>query len=439
MVSFDQNIIMYLNGLFPHSVIIGRLVEIVYKLIRWIRSMTLIRSLISVMIVAAMALPAWTADSYYVSASLGRDRYDGLSPAPAGGNHGPFRTIQKAADAAQRPGDTVIVRDGTYTKPGPDTRRDVVALTHGGSPGAYITFKAENLGGAIIDGGGAGPDDPSWDTAARAGFVLYNGVGYIVIEGFEIKGLREFGIYVAYPDNSYITVRRNHIHHVGNYVSREVPFSGKAGLFNVAGSHDITLDGNKIHDVGRTNLPDTGDHGLYLKGSRNTIINNIFDNFPKGWHIQLAGPKVTDFKIANNTFYGRAGGGDGQIILWDNGGPVEHITISNNISAAARGCFVRVYRNPFNFRDIRYRHNVVSAPALYNHRWGTTEDQGNLLSTDPKLANPPADFHLRPGSPCIGAAYPPDTPDHDYTQVRRAGAAGADVGAYAHISAFPPK
>ena len=402
-------------------------------------AMMLIRNLISVIVLVTMALPAWAGNTYYVSASLGRDQYDGLSPAPTGGPHGPFRTIQKAADAAQRPGDTVVVRDGTYTRPGTDVRRDVVALTHRGSPGAYITFKAENIGKAVIDGGGAGPDDPSWDTAARAGFVLFNGVSYIVIEGFEIKGMREFGIYVAYPDNSYITVRRNHIHHIGNYVSREVPFSGKAGLFNVARSNNITLDGNKIHDVGRTNHPDNSDHGLYMEGTHNTIINNIFYNFPKGWHIQLAGPGVTDFKIANNTFYGRTGGGEGQIILWDNGGPVDHITISSNISAAAQGCFVRVYRNPDNFSNIRYRHNVVSAPALYDRNWGLTEDQGNHLSTDPKLANPPADFHLQAGSPGIGAAYPPDTPDHDYDQVRRAAPAGDDVGAHAYISAFAPK
>src|SRR5207253_2589358 len=35
----------------------------------------------------------------------------------------PFRTIQRAADAA-RPGDTVLIEDGTYTRPAEGTRCD---------------------------------------------------------------------------------------------------------------------------------------------------------------------------------------------------------------------------------------------------------------------------------------------------------------------------
>ena len=55
----------------------------------------------------------------------------------------PFKTIQKAADAA-RPGTTVLVKAGTY--------RESILLKHGGTANAPIILRAMPPGSAVVDG-----------------------------------------------------------------------------------------------------------------------------------------------------------------------------------------------------------------------------------------------------------------------------------------------
>ncbi len=78
---------------------------------------------------------------YFVSPT-GSDSSSGTSSAP-------FKTIQKAANIVN-PGDTVIIKDGIYI----DTNNDnfVVQLNRGGTASNWITFKAEDKWGAILDG-----------------------------------------------------------------------------------------------------------------------------------------------------------------------------------------------------------------------------------------------------------------------------------------------
>ncbi|HEY3379476.1 MAG TPA: hypothetical protein VGL77_18525, partial [Armatimonadota bacterium] len=51
------------------------------------------------------SLPVVAAD-YYVDNTVGNDTFDGVSKTVTGANSGPFRTITRAANAAN-PGDTV--------------------------------------------------------------------------------------------------------------------------------------------------------------------------------------------------------------------------------------------------------------------------------------------------------------------------------------------
>ena len=86
----------------------------------------------------------------------------------------PFRTIQKAADTAQS-GDTVLVRGGQYT--------EEITLNNSG-----VTFMSVGPDRAVVDGGGRRPH----------GFHVPGGgnITDIVIQGFEITGQTEKGIYV---------------------------------------------------------------------------------------------------------------------------------------------------------------------------------------------------------------------------------------------------
>ena len=103
--------------------------------------------------------------TYYVSGT-GRDAGSGRSEKKA------FRTLQYAADKT-KPGDTVLVMNGTYTKPGPEV--NVLDIRNSGKPGDYITYKAYPGHRPLIKVSGN-----------YAGILIR--VPYIVIDGFTVEG-----------------------------------------------------------------------------------------------------------------------------------------------------------------------------------------------------------------------------------------------------------
>src|SRR5690348_10262851 len=82
--------------------------------------------------------------TYYVSPT-GSDANPGTGSAP-------FQTIQQAAKVIN-PGDTVIVRDGTYSNAAAfGDGSSLVVVDRGGTSDSWVTFIAENNGGAVMDG-----------------------------------------------------------------------------------------------------------------------------------------------------------------------------------------------------------------------------------------------------------------------------------------------
>ena len=120
-----------------------------------------------------------TAATFYVAT-------DGSDSNP-GSDSAPFRTLQRAANAAFA-GDTVVVRDGSYGHENSvtggdssDNENSPVVLYNSGSPGAPITIKAENQWGAVLD----------CELLCDAYINLYN-ASYIVIQDFVItRGYKE--------------------------------------------------------------------------------------------------------------------------------------------------------------------------------------------------------------------------------------------------------
>ena len=129
-----------------------------------------------------------------------------IAPTGSDGNSGtaaaPFRNIQKAADIVNA-GDTVIVKDGTYTDH--DSDDYVVEIARSGSSGNYITFRSENKWGAVIDGN---------SNSAGFGVVFLSGASYIKIEDFEIKHCGDTGVN-GNSTNQYIYITGNKIHDIG--------------------------------------------------------------------------------------------------------------------------------------------------------------------------------------------------------------------------------
>ena len=359
-------------------------------------------------IAAALLGPALSATTFYVAT-------DG-SDANPGSVSAPFRTLQRGANAAL-PGDTVVVRNGIYGPEGAVTGGDSsgnesspVVLYNSGIPGAPITIKAENQWGAVLN----------CYFVCDAYINLYN-ASYIVIQDFVItEGYKE-GIH-SNDSAHHITLKSNRIEYIATRSSSST--TGLDGLYTNPNCHDFIIDGNVFHDIGRTNV-NWLDHALYLHGSNFTVTNNLFYNIPHGWSIQAA-DGLNNVVIANNTFaFPQGGGQDGQIMLWNS---QSNLTIENNIFYNAKNYAITRYSSSIG--NCTVDHNLVyGASGMMADTSGCA--MGVTQNADPGFVNAtttPFDFHLRAGSPAIGAGI--QVAAALVSGLSRALTAGTDLGAY---------
>jgi hypothetical protein len=359
----------------------------------------------------ALLAPAGRAATYYVAPD-GDDSRNGTPDAP-------FRTLMRGALAAG-PGDTVMVGDGRYGHEtavtggdGADFAASPVVLNRSGTPAAWITFQAEHQGAAVLD----------CELVCDSYINLLN-ASYIVIQGFVItRGYKE-GIH-SNDAAHHITLRGNRFEYIANRATSTL--LGLDGMFTNPDCHDFLIDGNVFHDIGRTNATQL-DHGLYLRGTGFTIINNIFYNIQHGWAIQAA-HGLTNVLIANNTFVSLQGGDrDGQVMLWNT---QLNLTIQNNI-----------WYNPTNYAIVRYGSTVTGCVIDHNMVYGASrlifDSNGcmvgaNQIGPDPMFVNAstaPYDFHLQPGSLAIDSGVNISGVTSDADGVARPQGGYTDLGAF---------
>ena len=364
----------------------------------------------------AMPVHPTPAVRYYVDPN-GADANPGTAAAP-------FKTIQLAADRAG-PGDTVVVRAGRYTGPG-----RIVSLSRGGAPGAWLTFRSERVGAAVLDGRNG---------VSQEGWYFGPQVAYARVEGFEITGLQEHGFDTYGGGVHDLLIAHNHVHHIGRNCTDTS--NGRTGASLGAGTRRVTFDGNVWHDIGRFAPGEGGctpanqnyqnhDHAIYVADADEiTVTNNVFYNLGRGWAIHRyfsRGTPSHGLTVVNNTFAGRNPYRPGQIILAT---PTAGLRIENNIFYAPQEA--GLYFEDLAFPGAVVRNNMVYQGVVKTGRPKGVTFAKNWEKTDPRFVSD-VDFHLRSDSPAIDVGLPEPQVTHDADGGTRPRGAGYDLGAYEH-------
>lgn len=165
-----------------------------------------------------------TAKTYFVSTE-GND-------ANTGNSNDPLRNISMALTKAV-PGDTVLVRNGTYS--------EKIVFPKSGRLDKYITLKAYPGEKAIIDG------TPLSVTGKEALVTIRNN-SYIILEGFDIC----------------------------NYKST-TPWANVNGILVDQGSKNIQIKRNRIYNIEHNVKPEDGrsGHGIEIIGNTDVMMKNI--------------------------------------------------------------------------------------------------------------------------------------------------------------------
>lgn len=321
---------------------------------------------------------------------------DGLDTGP-GTDAQPVKTIARAA-AMAKPGMTVVVKDGTYT--------GSLITSASGTADARISFYAQNVGGARIEGDGA--MDAAWQNMGD----------YVDISGFDISGSNVDGLL---DGGSNVRIMSNRIHgfREGNCIT-----TGNDGYT----LHDVDVTGNTTFGCGQGAL----DHGIYVSHTRGVVANNMsFGNSGYGiqcWH------NCNDMTISNNLVFDNEAGG---IVVGQGDGPnfgsvpADSMIVSNNIAVD-------------NGRD-GLRESGATGPNnmfLNNLIWNNGSDKVNLktgsqsgtIMQDPQFVDFRPDgtgnYRLQPTSPAVDAGSAQGAPSTAIDGTPRPEGAAVDIGPY---------
>lgn len=297
-------------------------------------------------------------NTYYVATS-GRD-------ANAGTIQAPWRSINSALSKAI-PGDSVIVRAGTYY--------EKVIFPKSGIANQLITLKAYRGEKVLIDGTGL-------SITGKEALVTIRKVNYIVFEGFDVCNYKSSipwvnvnGILMD-EGSGNITIRKNKIYHIEHNVKPEEGRSGHAveiiGNTHVA-MRNILVEGNEIHDC-NTGYSENLTINGYVDGfiiRKNTIYNaeNIGIDAAGGYSANSVADHnyARNGLITENTLYnidmtaGPIGPvhGHGAIAIYVDG--ARNIMVERNrVYDCDRGIGLVSENDAYPTRDCVVRNNIVT-------------------------------------------------------------------------------
>ncbi|HSW97905.1 MAG TPA: choice-of-anchor Q domain-containing protein [Candidatus Saccharimonadales bacterium] len=339
-----------------------------------------------------MGLQQYAAGDLYVSASG--------SDANSGTQSSPFKTIQKGVDSASA-GTTVHVAPGNY---------GTITISKSGTASSPLTIISDTKWGAKISGSGNG---------TTKNYLVRNNGSYVRLIGFDMtgkgvtNGVDNFG--------SHNLIQGNHVHDMTNINCSGTP--GGSGLGDDTGSNN-TYDGNIVNNFG--DYPTKCDyvHAIYVDDDGDIVSNNItYNNVGNGLYTNHGTGKViftNNLSYANKEYgLGINGSGSGNIAQ-------NNILIGNGIAG------MKTWSGVSNTQ--------VSSNILFNNASNFIFDgsatQSKTITSDPQLvnyqSNGSGDYHLKAGSPAIGAGVSGNAPSIDFDGHSRSGA--IDIGPYAYGS-----
>jgi hypothetical protein len=360
-----------------------------------------------------------------------------------GNEFSPFRSVQRAIDAAQA-GDTICVGDGTYRehlvmkRPGRESawitlaalhrRRATIAPPNHGEHAINLDAKSYiAIRGLVIDGG-------------MFGIVSSGGGSHWLVSDVEVRNTAASGIQLN--DGDYITIEDSVVHDCASQ------WSGSGSGISIFRPRQFD-DAPGYHIVIRRTM---SFHNWNPPGG--TDGNGfIFDNFLQSGYVAHA--------LAEN------------LVGYANGGACLKLTSASSVTARNLTCYKdEQLHRPITWRgevvvqesrgntivnnilvadpsvDWRNRalmcaksaDNVFAANLMYAGsaiRPALRRDdcpskfEGNYQRVSPMMIKPPLDFELNPASPAIGACAPAfPAPRDDFTGAPRAGGR-CDLGAFA--------
>lgn len=328
---------------------------------------------------------------HYVSAA-GSDSNEGSACHP-------WATIQRAADVA-RPGDTVLVQDGTYNQ--------TVYVTRSGASGRPITFKSMHKWGAKLAPASGNSSGNVFEVESE----------YVNVQDFEITGSANRAGNIArgirtHNRCSHVNITGNKVHNLGNGTC----LSG-AGI--ESGANNSLIAGNVIYQIGLpwSTRPVCGrQHGIYGVGSETGAYyaNNIIFQIYQGYAIHLNDVAISNITFTNNTIF-NVGNGQygGAMVFGCAGGTCDYLTFSNNVISNDRGsqsygCFGEVIApgssGVFGGHNTFSNNLVDGSCPMSKNLWQSGNRDVNTIIANPLYVNytgdESGDYHLQPSSRTI--------------------------------------
>jgi hypothetical protein len=393
-------------------------------------------------------------DTYYVA--------PGGSDAGSGSSANPFETIQQAAGLVG-PGDTVVVRAGTYAgfQIGWDFSQDGTAsapITFPGSPGKVIESpNPESADGINLEGS---------DHVVVEGFTVNNASGditrncirtvngdHVMVRDNQVSNCNNVGISTGH--SNYIRIENNTSRfnnpgpgdHHGIYVANATVDPVVVG--NIIQGNK----GNGLHMNGDLSLGGNGENGgsgINCDGVQRSLIRNnlLYDNHASGISLYRidAAEDAKDNSVINNTIRMAS---DGRWALSINNGSTGN-TVSNNVLLHDGSYRGSINVLPSSLPSFSSDHNVTtnrfstdggeSVMSLAQWRTATGQDADSRTAASSALfVNEAADdYHLSVTCSAVDAGVPLEAPGIDLEGNARPAGAAFDIGAYERGATPPP-